>query len=119
LEIFDSGVVKMSDTQKFKLVKVPDRLDASNVKDFKQDALSSMESSEQGIIIDFNDTTFLDSAGLGSLVSILKTAAQNGQKKIALTNLGKQVKQIFELTRLYRLFDIYESVDKAEQEFKD
>jgi anti-sigma B factor antagonist len=92
---------------------VESRLDASNVTRFKAEALSALKEQKKGIIIDFSGTTFLDSAGLGSLVSILKTASQEKDKKIALASLSRQVRQIFELTKLYRLFDIYDSVDEA------
>jgi anti-sigma B factor antagonist len=96
------------------IIKVSKRLDASNVVEFKTDAMGALKKDPKGIIIDFCDTTFLDSAGLGALVSILKTASQANNKKIALASLSKQVRQIFELTKLYRLFDIYDSVEEAE-----
>jgi anti-sigma B factor antagonist len=100
-------------TNKNNIIKVAKRLDASNVAEFKTDALNALKKNDKGIVVDFSDATFLDSAGLGALVSILKTASQANDKKIALVSLSKQVRQIFELTKLYRLFDIYDSVEEA------
>ena len=100
--------------KKDNIIKVSKRLDASNVAEFKKDAIAALKKQSSGIVIDFSNATFLDSAGLGALVSILKTASQSDDKKIALASLPKQVRQIFELTKLYRLFDIYDSVEKAE-----
>jgi len=96
------------------VIQVSKRLDASNVGEFKAEAISILKHQEKGIIINFSDTTFLDSAGLGALVSILKMAAQSNNKKIALASLSKQVRQIFELTKLYRLFDIFDSAEEAQ-----
>ena len=96
------------------IVKISKRLDASNVADFKAEALSILEENPIGIIINFANTLFIDSAGLGALVSILKTATQYN-KKLALVSLSPQVSQIFELTKLYRICDIYDSLEKAEK----
>ncbi|OGV37191.1 MAG: hypothetical protein A2020_08390 [Lentisphaerae bacterium GWF2_45_14] len=96
------------------MIQVSKRLDASNVGEFKTESLSSLKNEKKGIIINFSETTFLDSAGLGALVSILKMAAQSDNKKIALASLSKQVRQIFELTKLYRLFDIFDTVEEAQ-----
>ncbi len=101
-------------TTKHNIIKVDKRLDSSNVIEFKAESLTALSASSVGIIVDFSETTFLDSAGLGALVSILKAASQANNKKVALASLSKQVRQIFELTKLYRLFDIYDSVNEAE-----
>jgi anti-sigma B factor antagonist len=99
--------------EKTSVIKVSKRLDASNVGEFKARAIASLGENEKGVIIDFEETAFIDSAGLGSLVSILKHASQSGGRRVALASLSTQVRQIFELTKLYRLFDIYENPDKA------
>lgn len=102
----------------FKFISVTKRLDASNVANFKSEALTCLDGDSPGLVISFEETDFLDSAGLGALVSILKTASQMGRKKIALAALSSQVRQIFELTKLYRLFDIYDTVDDAKTALK-
>lgn len=100
-----------------KILKVSKRLDASNAAEFKGEAISMLsEDSSKGLIIDFSDTSFLDSAGLGALVSVLKAVSQGKEKRLALASLSVQVRQIFELTKLYRLFEIYNSVDDAVSE---
>lgn len=98
-------------------IEVSKRLDSINVGEFKADAMSFLEKSAEGIVIDFSNTVFIDSAGLGALVSILKTATQKS-KRLALACLSPQVAQIFELTKLYRIFDIYDTVDRAQINFK-
>lgn len=94
------------------VIKVEERLDSGNVNILKRKASEMIDSGVLKIIFDFSDTKFIDSIGLGALVSILKQTAQK-DIKIVLCSLSPQVRQIFELTRLYRLFDIFDSIDDA------
>ena len=104
----------MVHTKKGFTITLGERLDAENVDNFKALTKQIIEDPElTGIIIDFSQTKFIDSIGLGALVSVLKTTAQLSIK-IALCKLSPQVRQIFELTRLYRLFDIFEKTEEAE-----
>ena len=94
------------------MLKLAERLDSTNADVFKKEAVDVLNTEVPGLIIDFSGTRFVDSIGLGALVSILKQSALK-QKKIVLVSLSPQVRQIFELTRLYRLFEIFATVDEA------
>ena len=96
------------------VIKLEKSLDAENVDAFKKQTGEAINSGAYVVILDFSDTKFIDSIGLGALVSILKQTAQN-QKSVILSSLSPHVRQIFELTKLYRLFDIFESVDDAKK----
>ncbi|MBN1865443.1 MAG: STAS domain-containing protein [Victivallales bacterium] len=91
---------------------VEERLDSSNADKFKSEIENYINGGGTALVIDFNKTRFIDSIGLGALVSILKLTNQKATK-VALCALSTQVRQIFELTRLYRLFDIYDTRDEA------
>lgn len=68
------------------------------------------------IVIDLSDAEFTDSSFLGALVSGLKKiSAKKGDIKI--TNLQPAVRTMFELTRLYKVFEIYDTVDSALRNF--
>lgn len=94
------------------LVTLAGRLDTNSVGRFKT---AITELAEQGavlFVIDFSQLRFLDSSGLGALVSLLRLLAQkNGDIKLAC--LSPEVKSLFMLTRLNRVFDIFESVQSA------
>lgn len=94
------------------MLKLAERLDSTNADVFKKEAVAVLNTGAPGLIIDFSGTRFVDSIGLGALVSILKQSALK-QKKIVLVSLSPQVRQIFELTRLYRLFEIFATVEEA------
>ena len=92
-------------------VTLRERLDSASAGEFKAE-IATVAPSAKGIIIDLASTTFIDSAGLGALVSLLKNCHQRGLR-LYLAGLTPQVRQIFELTRLYRLFDIFETAAQA------
>ena len=93
-----------------------DRLDANNSEELKVEMRRLFESGAKDLIIDLKEIHFIDSSGLGALVSGYKNAsALHGSLK--LSNLQSQVKSMFELTRLHRVFDIFTTVDDALQSY--
>jgi len=65
------------------------------------------------IIVDFKDVTFMDSSGLGILVKTLKLTQSFGVK-LLLCSFNNQVKLLFELTSMDRVFEIYERREELE-----
>ena len=97
------------------IIEISERLDTTSVNDFKNAVLAVIEETD-GLIFDLSRTSFIDSAGLGALVNMLKTSHQL-KVKLYLVGLTPQVRQIFELTRLYRLFDIFDTLPQAKADF--
>ncbi len=94
-----------------------DRLDANDSEELKVELRRLYESGVKDVVIDLKEIHFIDSSGLGLLVSGYKNAStQHGSLK--LSNLQSQVKSMFELTRLHRVFDIFATVDDALQSYK-
>ncbi len=89
-----------------------DRLDANNAEELKAELNRLFELGTKDLVIDLNDVHFIDSSGLGALVSGFKNASAR-QGSIKLSALQSQVKSMFELTRLHRVFDIYQTADEA------
>jgi anti-sigma B factor antagonist len=70
-----------------------------------------------GIVLDLTRLSYLDSAGIGAVVSCSKQAAASGTvMKIALAASGP-VRKIFELTQLERGFEIFDDADSAAASF--
>ena len=89
-----------------------ERLDAHNSSELKTQMLTLFDEGKNNIVIDLQDVRFVDSSGLGSLVSGFKNAsARNGNLK--LSGLQPQVKSMFELTRLHRVFEIFPGTEEA------
>ena len=94
-----------------------DRLDANNSEELKVELRRLFENGTKDLVIDLKEILFIDSSGLGVLVSGYKNASiLHGTLK--LSNLQSQVKSMFELTRLHRVFDIFTTVDDALQSYR-
>lgn len=93
-----------------------ERLDAHNSDQLKAEMNRLFEEGKKDVIVDLVDVRFIDSSGLGVLVSGYKNASTR-QGSLKLTGLQTQVKSMFELTRLHRVFDIFQTVDDALESF--
>ncbi|MCD4692767.1 MAG: STAS domain-containing protein [Calditrichales bacterium] len=82
----------------------------------KDDLIKKIEDSTNNVVVDLSKSEFVDSSFLGALVAGLKKATmKNGDLK--LVGLQPSVHAMFELTRLYRIFDIFETVEDALSSF--
>ena len=59
------------------------------------------------IVLNLGDVSYIDSSGLGELVSSYTTASNQGGK-VKLLNLQKKVQDLLQITKLYTVFDTYE-----------
>ena len=83
-----------------------ERIDAHNSADLKEMFLHLIEQGENHIIVQLDRVRFIDSSGLGALLSGHKIMmAKSG--RFILTGCQQQVQSMFELTRLNRIFEIY------------
>ena len=89
-------------------------LDGTKATDFRDDIDRSIENGVQIILVDFTDVSFMDSSGLGSLVLSLKTV-RNAGVKMFLCSINEQVKMLFELTSMDRIFEIFENQEEFEK----
>lgn len=93
------------------IFKISGKLMASNASGLK-DTFSQNKGDSLNFIFDLENLEFIDSVGLSSLVSLLKNTIElDGEIKII--GLVGQPKSIFEITRVYKIFDIHETLDKA------
>ena len=83
-------------------------LTASNAASVRDEARSRLEPGHTTLTVDLSEIEFLDSSGLGALISLHKTmCARSGH--VCLLNPSDTAEQILELTRLHRLFEIVRS----------
>ena len=85
-------------------------LGANNSDAFRDEVKAALPNGFKTVEIDLSQTNFIDSCGLGALIAIQKFAtARNGSVAVRLLNPLPPVQQLFELTRLHRLFEIVRS----------
>jgi anti-sigma B factor antagonist len=88
-----------------------DNLDAGNVKDFRA-TIQAIADRHDTIVLDMRQLTFVDSSGLGALLSCLRT--MKGKKgQLLLFGMTKPVRALFELVRMHRIFSIHDSREEA------
>lgn len=69
------------------------------------------------ILVNLEDVNYIDSSGLGELVSAY-TTARNQSAKLKLLKLTKKVHDLLQLTKLYTVFDIYDDEASAIGSYK-
>ncbi|MGR9014396.1 MAG: STAS domain-containing protein [Gammaproteobacteria bacterium] len=89
-----------------------ERIDAHNSGELKEAVLHLIEQGEVNIIVQLEQVRFIDSSGLGALLSGYKHAAAKSGR-LAIANMQQQVLSMFELTRLNRVFEIYADLNEA------
>ncbi|MBT1071807.1 STAS domain-containing protein [Pelotalea chapellei] len=105
--------LKTETNAKVKVIFVrEERLDAHNSDELKSEMNRLFEEGAKDLVIDLKEVRFIDSSGLGVLVSGFKNSSTR-QGTLKLSGLQSQVKSMFELTRLHRVFDIFPTVDEA------
>ena len=87
------------------VVDVEGQLIVGNRQELKQKVLDELERGERKFLIDFSQTGYIDSSGLGVLVSLSKKIREQGGE-LRLANLNDDLKTLFELTKLDTLFQI-------------
>jgi len=101
------------------VMAVSGQLTAANVDAFR-DQIAVWHASDEGVVnfvIDMSGCEFLDSAGLGMLIATLKRITERGgDLKIAV--LQKKPRMVFEITRAYKIFEIYDTVQDAVNSFR-
>jgi anti-sigma B factor antagonist len=83
-----------------------------------RDAIRGLISKGQkNILLNLAEVNYIDSSGLGELVSAF-TTAKNQQADVKLLNLTKKVHDLLQLTKLYTVFDIKDDEAGAIASFK-
>ena len=72
---------------------------------------------QKSILLNLGDVHYIDSSGLGELVSAYTTAKNQGAA-VKLLSLTKKVQDLLQLTKLYTVFDIYDDEAKGIGSFK-
>jgi anti-sigma B factor antagonist len=83
----------------------------------KEKVTSVLEQGQKRIVLDLGGVNYIDSSGLGEMVSCHTTASrQNASVKLA--NLGTRSKDLLVMTKLIMVFDVYDSEAAAIASFE-
>lgn len=87
------------------------RIAADVAPRFKQDLMDYVSKGNRSIVLDLSEVTFIDSSGLGALIASLKVLGSDGE--LVLCGTRESVNSMFKLTRMNKVFRMFDSADKA------
>jgi anti-sigma B factor antagonist len=71
-----------------------------------------LETGSKKILLNLADVSYIDSSGIGELVSAFTTVKNRGGE-LKLVNLTKKMHELLQITKLYTVFDVYNSESEA------
>jgi len=86
---------------------------SSALRDSVRDMVSK---GQKKILLNLGEVSYIDSSGIGELVSAFTTVT-NGGGQLKLLNLTKRVKDLLQITKLYTVFDVHDSEVSAIRSF--
>ncbi len=98
------------------VIAVEGQLIVGNRQELKQKVLDELEAGSRKFLIDFSNTGYIDSSGLGVLVSLSKKIREQGGE-LRLARLNEDLRTLFELTKLDTLFQIADTRERALESF--
>ena len=88
-------------------------LEEKDVRQLEQSLASLIEQADGIVLVlDFSNVQFMSSAVLGLLIKVSKRVYEH-QGRLALCSISPKIYEIFKITRLTKIFDIYKDVDAA------
>ncbi len=75
-----------------------------------------IESGKKNIVINLGEVKFLNSSGLGMLISA-HTTVTKAEGKLKLSNIGDKIENLLVITKLITIFEVHETVEKAVESF--
>jgi len=107
--------IKIESSPKFVKVSVTGRLVASSSEELKA-AIEKQVETCPNVLCDLSQMTHIDSSGLGVLVRLLQKCKMAGGT-CCLACLQPHPRIVFDITKVFRVFDIYDTVEEAEKAF--
>ena len=106
------GFSQTKDQSGVAVVQVEGQLIVGNRQELKSLVQATLDKGERRLLIDFSRTGYIDSSGLGALVSISRKIREAGGE-LRLAGLNEDLRSLFELTKLDTLFAIAETPQQA------
>lgn len=113
--IGDNGMEIKHQKQEGILVIIPEceSLDAKDASRFKEQVIGLInENDTSSVVCDLSQLQFIDSSGLGSLLSVLRELNTRGGD-LKLSGMNQSIRTMFELVKMHKIFEIYHSSDDA------
>lgn len=94
------------------ILDIDGEIDLYNAPEIKDTIKQQMDAGHKKIIINLENVSYIDSSGIGALISSLSNLKKIGGG-LKIIHVYDSVRKVFELTKLTSFFDIYDSEDEA------
>ena len=84
---------------------------------FREKVKGLLAAGKKEIVLDLANVSYIDSAGLGTLVAAFHSARSQGST-LKLANLGQKFNEVLQMTKLMTVFDTYSNEEAAIQSFR-
>lgn len=99
------------------ILDIAGEIDLYNAPEIKDIISSLIEEKKFNVIINLEKVTYIDSSGIGALISSLSNLKKY-QGGLKIINVFASVRKVFELTKLTSFFEIYDSEEQAIESFR-
>lgn len=105
-------VISVSEETGVAILHLKGRLDLTSGNELKEKLKSLLEDEKTSIHLNMAELEFINSSGLGALVSAMKEVRLR-RGRLTLSNLASYVQEIFDITQLTHIFEIFSSEAEA------
>jgi len=99
------------------IINCPERLNADVADDFRKIIKDLVDQEKFQLVVNLDKTKFIDSSGLGALVSRIAVTRSN-KGDICLAGISPGIREVFQITNLDKIFKFYDSVELAIKNFE-
>jgi anti-sigma B factor antagonist len=96
--------------QEVQVIKLSGIINASQSQELREEITELLKTSPKIILVDCQEVAFMDSSALGALVLAFKTL-RAANTKLVLCSINEQVRILFELTSMDKVFEIFPNQD--------
>jgi len=104
--------ITQSEKNNVAILSLKGKLDLANAARLKDMVKGILAEGKLKVHLNMDDVDFINSSGLGALVSVMKEIRLR-KGRLTLSDLAPYVKEIFEITQLSHVFEIFETVEGA------
>lgn len=104
--------ITIRETTNVAVLSLKGRLDLATGSALKEQVKKLFEKEKTAVHLNLSDVEFINSSGLGALVSVMKEIRLR-KGRLTISNLASYVQEIFEITQLSHIFEIFTTEEEA------
>ena len=94
------------------IAKIDGRLDGANAQEFQGDLTDSIEAGDRAVILDFENLSYISSAGL-RVILITAKALRRQNAELAVCSLSDPIREVFEISGFDQIIPVRDSQAEA------